>query len=68
MFEPVVVEDIGAARGMCALEWEGVGGPDEDGDNGSVTQSLVSLVLLCLAPLSYLSYRCDLVATSLATV
>lgn len=48
-FDPVVVERIGAARGMCALEWEGVGGPDEDGDNGSVTQSLVSLVSLHFA-------------------
>jgi hypothetical protein len=68
VFDPVVVEEVGAAKGMCALEWEGVGGPDEDGDNGSVTQSLVSLVSRSITSLSYLTYRCDLVATSLATV
>lgn len=27
-------------RGMCTEDCEGVGGPDEVGDNGSVTQSL----------------------------
>lgn len=27
-------------RGMCTEDCDGVGGPDEVGDNGSVTQSL----------------------------
>lgn len=30
----------GVARGICAVECEGVGGPEDNGDNGSVTQSL----------------------------
>ena len=28
------------ASGMCTLDMEGVGGPDDEGDRGSVTQSL----------------------------
>lgn len=39
-FGPVAVF-VGVLRGMWVLECEGVGGPDEDGDNGSVTQSLL---------------------------
>lgn len=48
VFDPVVAEEVDAARGIWALEWDGVGGPEEDGDNGSVTQSLVSLASLHL--------------------
>lgn len=58
VFDPVVAEGIDAARGMCTLEWEGVGGPEEDGDNGSVTQSLVSLAFLsCVSGAFYLPMR-----------
>lgn len=31
----------GVAKGTCVVEREGVGGPDEDGDIGSVTQRLL---------------------------
>lgn len=60
------VPEPGAARGICAVECEGVGGPEDDGDNGSVTQSLqgqnLSIQMVKLA------YRCDFVATIFATV
>jgi hypothetical protein len=39
---------VGVARGMCGVECEGVGGPDDDGDSGSVTQSLSMLVVVTM--------------------
>jgi hypothetical protein len=39
-----VAPEFDVARGICAVECEGVGGPDDDGDNGSVTQSLAMSV------------------------
>lgn len=59
--------DPGLARGMCALECEGVGGPEDDGDNGSVTQSLQTSISPS-ANMTGLAYRCDFVATIFATV
>lgn len=54
---------------MCTEDCDGVGGPDEVGDNGSVTQSLKWLLvhLLFISQMCS-SYRCDRVATSFATV
>lgn len=42
-------------RGMCTEECDGVGGPDEDGDNGSVTQSLEIWISKRLCQLSFCS-------------
>jgi hypothetical protein len=54
---------------MCADECDGVGGPDEAGDNGSVTQSLVNQLATLSALLVPLDlYLCDRVATIFATV
>ena len=68
LFDPAVAEGTDAARGICTLEWEGVGGPDDDGDNGSVTQSLDPLAFLSCISRGHFAHRCDRVATSLATV
>lgn len=56
-------------RGMCTEDCDGVGGPDEVGDNGSVTQSLKqqSVHLLLISQVCY-NYRCARVATIFATV
>lgn len=39
---------FGVARETCGVECEGVGGPDDDGDIGSVTQSLSMLVIVTM--------------------
>lgn len=44
--------EFGVARGTCAVEIEGVGGPDDDGDSGSVTQSLAMSVSVSYQPAS----------------
>jgi len=36
---------FGVARGTFTAKCEGVGGPDDDGDSGSVTQSLAMSVV-----------------------
>jgi len=56
---------------MCTEECDGVGGPDEAGDNGSVTQSLVNQLAFFFCQFSSFSkyvYLCDRVATIFATV
>lgn len=55
---------------MCTEECDGVGGPDEAGDTGSVTQSLEMSVSIPgqLSSCSRNTYRCDRVATIFATV
>lgn len=54
---------------MCTEEGDGVGGPDEVGDKGSVTQRLKQqLAHLAFAFQVGGNYRCDRVATIFATV
>lgn len=54
--------------GICTLECEGVGGPDDEGERGSVTQSLAIVSYCCFSFRFVGTDRCDLVATTLATV
>ena len=55
-------------KGIWVLECEGVGGPDDDGDNGSVTQSLNYQSLTSELHIVDNTYRRDRVATIFATV
>lgn len=38
--DPVVLDPAAFVGTRCVAEWDGVGGPDDDGESGSVTHNL----------------------------